>query len=77
MTIKEAQELILFAKDNGIRKLRLDNLDFELEPLRKMVGESISGLSDGLSQSYTPTEDEMLLYSTPHFEELIADRKGN
>ena len=76
MTSKEAEALILFAKANGVRKLKLDNLEIELEPLRKMVGEPNLGISDGLNQSYTPTEDEMLLYSTPHFDELIADRKG-
>jgi hypothetical protein len=75
MTIEEAKNLILFAKGNGIRKLKFDNLEIELDPIKKMVGESIS--TDGISQGqYVPTEDEMLLYSTPHFDELIADRKG-
>jgi hypothetical protein len=73
MTFTEAKEIVAFAKANGIKKFKLGDLEFELEP-SKVVGESI--IPDGIGQEYKPTEDEMLLYSTPFYDELVEQRKN-
>jgi len=72
MTFTEAKEIVAFAKANGIKKFKLGELEFELEP-QKVVGEAT--ISDGISQEYKPTEDEMLLYSTPFYDELVEQRR--
>jgi hypothetical protein len=72
MTIVEAKDLVMFAKAHGIRRLKFGEFEFELN--QKMVGEAIKG--DGIGQEYQPTEDEMLLYSTPYFDELVEQRRA-
>jgi len=72
MTLSEAKELVLFAKANGVKKLKFDIFEFELEP-KKVVGEAIQ--SDLNGQEYQPTEDEMMLYSTPFYDELVEARR--
>lgn len=73
MTPDQAKDLVMFAKSNGIKRLRLGDFEVEIEN-KKVVGEAIK--TDGIGQDYTPTEDEMLLYSTPHFDELMEQRRS-
>jgi hypothetical protein len=72
MTPDQAKDLVMFAKSHGIKRLKLGDFEVEIDH-PKVVGEAIT--TDGISQDYKPTEDEMLLYSTPYFDELVEQRR--
>lgn len=73
MNISELKDLIAICKAEGITKLKFGEIEFELNPT-KVVGESIE--TNQIGQAFTPSEDEMMLYSTPFYDELIEQRRN-
>lgn len=73
--VSDLYDLIRIAKEQGLSRLKFYDIEFELkaEPTRIEIPQDQlvpkPSLTDGM-----PGDDEMLLYSTPSFDELIADR---
>lgn len=73
--VSELFELIKIAKDNGLSRLKFYDIEFELksEPIRSEIPQDQLVPRPSLIEGM-PGDDEMLLYSTPSFDELIAER---
>jgi hypothetical protein len=76
MTIKDAKELITYAKLNGIKRIKVAGLEVEFHEEKGVVYPS-SALEMGIPADgeAMPTEDEMLLWSSPAYDEIKAQRK--
>jgi hypothetical protein len=75
---KRIQDLIELARKHGLKYLKAGEVEFELSP-----GSATSKLVDnGTPETETkverePTEDEMLNYSSPFYDQIRADRSNS
>lgn len=77
MQPKDIAKLVRFARKNGLKRLKCGDIEFEFTqgPMqearipRNAPGEPIT------TDERPPSEDEFLLWSTPHFDQLRAERE--
>lgn len=66
--------LIELAKRENIKRLRFNNIEFEFDVPKQPIVDDMD-LTPKTLADQMPGDDEMLLYSTPHFDELRAERE--
>lgn len=84
MTIKEAQKFILWARKNGVTSLRMKGLSCDLEPLKTPPNKpgapdlkTDPELFKNDETAQMPSETDMLMWSSPAFDEIVESRKDD
>lgn len=80
MLQKDIAKLVRFARKQGLKRLKCGDIEFEFTqgPVQAAKAGKITAGEPLTTDERPPSEDEFLLWSTPHFDQLRAERdKGS
>lgn len=81
MTKKKRLELLQEARDMGMAEITIDNVHYKLgkteeqKPMLELTEEQVKALVNPMSLLDDLSEEEILYYATPYFDELQAKKE--